>query len=121
MNDDYFTKLDEQLSALTSEGAHLDRWARWRPVDRAARRTFAALALVMVLAAVLVIEFPGSASGSAHRTAARAALGSDGRGSAARLAASLGASPTARPTAGPTAGPTVRLTPGPAAALGRLT
>ena len=105
MNDDYFTKLDEQLSALTSEGAHLDRWARWRPVDRAARRTIAALALVMVLAALLVIEFPGSASGSVHRTAARTALASDGGESAARLAASLAASPT----------------PGPTAALGQLT
>jgi aspartate aminotransferase-like enzyme len=73
MNDDYFAKLDEQLSALTAEGAHLDRWARWRPVDRAARRTFAALGLVMLLAAVLVIEFPGSASGRGQRTSARTA------------------------------------------------
>jgi hypothetical protein len=70
MNDDYFSKLDEQLSALTSEGAHLDRWARWRPVDRAARRTVAALGLVMLLAALLVIEFPGSASGSVQRATA---------------------------------------------------
>jgi aspartate aminotransferase-like enzyme len=66
MNDDYFAKLDEQLSALTAEGAHLDRWARWRPLDRAARRTVVALGLVMLLAALLVIEFPGSASGSVH-------------------------------------------------------
>ncbi len=76
MNDDYFTKLDEQLSTLTAEGAHLDRRARWRPVDRAARRTMAALALVMVLAALLVIEFPGSASGSVHRATARTTVGS---------------------------------------------
>jgi hypothetical protein len=73
MNDDYFTKLDEQLSALTSEGAHLDRRARWRPIDRAARRTVAALGLVVVLAALLVIEFPGSASGSVQRATAETA------------------------------------------------
>jgi aspartate aminotransferase-like enzyme len=73
MNDDYFTKLDEQLSALTSEGAHLDRWARWRPLDRAARRTVAALGLVVLLAALLVIEFPGSASGRAQRATAQTA------------------------------------------------
>jgi hypothetical protein len=73
MNDDYFTKLDEQLAALTSEGAHLDRRARWRPVDRAARRTVAALGLVVLLAALLVIEFPGSASGNARRATAQTA------------------------------------------------
>jgi hypothetical protein len=67
MNEDYFTRLDEQLSELTMEGAHLDRRARWRPLDRVARRTVEALALVVVLAALLVIEFPGSASGSVQR------------------------------------------------------
>jgi hypothetical protein len=96
MNDDYFTKLDEQLSALTSEGAHLDRWARWRPVDRAARRTVAALGLVVLLAALLVIEFPGSASGSVHRATARTALGSLDGGA---HVASVGRGPTATPTA----------------------
>jgi hypothetical protein len=73
MNDDYFTKLDEQLAALTSEGAHLDRWARWRPLDRAARRTVAALGLVVLLAALLMVEFPGSASGSMPRATAQTA------------------------------------------------
>ena len=73
MSDDYFSKLDEQLSALTSEGAHLDRRAWWRPVDRAARRTVAALGLVVLLAALLVIEFPGSASGSVQRATAQTA------------------------------------------------
>ena len=87
MNDDYFTKLDEQLSALTSEGAHLDRWARWRPVDRAARRAVAALALVVLLAALLVVEFPGSASGSVQRATAQATPGS------------LASGPTVAPTA----------------------
>ncbi|MFZ0387330.1 MAG: hypothetical protein WAL22_16835 [Solirubrobacteraceae bacterium] len=87
MNDDYFTKLDEQLSALTSEGAHLDRRARWRPVDRAARRTVAALALVMLLAALLVIEFPGSASGSVQRANAQTAPAKIGSGPAAASAA----------------------------------
>jgi hypothetical protein len=87
MNDDYFTKLDEQLSALTSEGAHLDRRARWRPVDRAARRTVAALALVMLLAALLVIEFPGSASGSVQRATAQTAPAKIGSGPAAASAA----------------------------------
>jgi hypothetical protein len=96
MNDDYFSKLDEQLSALTSQGAHLDRWARWRPVDRAARRTIAALGLVMLLAAVLVIEFPGSASGRARATTAqtvqiaRAAPASVDGGAAAPPAAARG-------------------------------
>jgi hypothetical protein len=96
MNDDYFTKLDEQLSALTSEGAHLDRWARWRPVDRAARRTIAALGLVVLLAALLVIEFPGSASGSVHRATARTALASIGGGP---LVAIIASGPTAAPAA----------------------
>ena len=73
MNDDYFSKLDEQLSALTSAGAHLDRRARWRPIDRAARRTVAALGLVVLLAALLMIEFPGSASGRVQRATARTA------------------------------------------------
>jgi hypothetical protein len=98
MNDDYFTKLDEQLSALTSEGAHLDRWARWRPVDRAARRTIAALGLVMLLAALLVIEFPGSASGSAHRTTARTALGSRGDGTLVANRAGARTAPVGRLT-----------------------
>jgi hypothetical protein len=97
MNDDYFTKLDEQLSALTSEGAHLDRRARWRPIDRAARRTIAALGLVMLLAALLVIEFPGSASGRGHRTTARTALGSHGGGELAANRASGPIAPLGRP------------------------
>ncbi len=95
MNDDYFTKLDEQLSALTSEGAHLDRWARWRPIDRAARRTVAALGLVVLLGGLLVIEFPGSASGSEHRANAPTA----GTVHSARItqvtASNLGSGPTA--------------------------
>jgi hypothetical protein len=90
VNDDYFTKLDEQLSALTSEGAHLDRWARWRPLDRAARRTIAALGLVMLLAALLVIEFPGSASGNVQRATAQATPGSLTSGGTAGPTAPLG-------------------------------
>jgi hypothetical protein len=95
VSDDYFTKLDEQLSALTSQGAHLDRWARWRSIDRAARRTIAGLGLVMVLAALLVIEFPGSASGRAQRPAAQKvqtaqAVPSIGSGSVAAPAAARG-------------------------------
>jgi aspartate aminotransferase-like enzyme len=101
MSDDYFTKLDEQLSALTLEGAHLDRWARWRSIDRAARRTIAALGLVIVLAALLVIEFPGSASGRAQRATAQTAqtvqmvrtarvIPSIGSGSGAALTAARG-------------------------------
>jgi hypothetical protein len=95
MNDDYFTKLDEQLSALTSEGAHLDRWARWRPLDRAARRTVAALGLVMVLAGLLVIEFPGSASGSERRANAQAARTAHAAHSTQATASNLGSRPTA--------------------------
>ena len=98
MSDDYFTKLDEQLSALTSEGAHLDRWARWRPLDRAARRTIAALGLVIVLAALLVIEFPGSASGRGHRTTAPTALRSDVAGALVANRAGGLTAPLGRPT-----------------------
>jgi aspartate aminotransferase-like enzyme len=97
MNDDYFTKLDEQLSALTSEGAHLDRWARWRPLDRAARRTVAALGLVVLLAGLLVIEFPGSASGSEHPANAQAARTSHAARSTHAIASNLGSGPTASP------------------------
>jgi hypothetical protein len=83
MNDDYFTKLDEQLSELTSEGAHL---------DRAARRTVAALGLVVLLAGLLVIEFPGSASGSVQRATAQTAVGSLGSGTVAAATAPPGRS-----------------------------
>jgi hypothetical protein len=95
MNDDYFTKLDEQLSALVSEGAHLDRWARWRPLDRAARRTVAALGLVVLLAGLLVIEFPGSASGSEHQANAPAARPAHSAGITQATASNLGSGPTA--------------------------
>ena len=72
MNDDYFTRLDRQLAQLTMDGAHVDPTARWRSgqwsaVQRGARRTVVAVALALVLAALLVIEFPGSATGSVHR------------------------------------------------------
>ena len=96
MTDDYFTKLDEQLSALTSKGAHLDRWARWRSIDRAARRTVAALGLVMLLAALLVIEFPGSASGRVHRSTAPTARGGHGGGELVANHASRPAAPFGR-------------------------
>jgi aspartate aminotransferase-like enzyme len=109
MNDDYFTKLDEQLSALTSEGAHLDRWARWRPLDRVARRTVAALGLVMFLAALLVVEFPGSASGSEHRATAQAAQSAQ----TAQRAQSAHTAQIAQASA-------VSLANGPTARLGRL-
>jgi hypothetical protein len=103
MNDDYFTKLDEQLSALTSEGAHLDRRAWWRPIDRAARRTVAALGLVVLLAALLVIEFPGSASGSVQRATAQTAQ-------TARTAQTTQTTQTAQTASGggPVAAPTTR-------------
>jgi hypothetical protein len=78
MNDDYFSRLDRQLAQLTMEGTHLDpptRWSseRWSALERAARRTVAAVALALLLAALLVIEFPGSASGSVHRQNGRVA------------------------------------------------
>jgi hypothetical protein len=95
MNDDYFTKLDEQLAALTSKGAHLDRRARWRPLDRAARRTVAALGLVVVLAALLMIEFPGSASGSAQRATAQMASIAGGPAAAPIVPRPIAASPIA--------------------------
>ena len=94
MNDDYFTKLDEQLSALTSEGAHLDRWARWRALDRAARRAAAALGLVVLLAGLLVIEFPGSASGSEHRANTQAARTAHAAHSTQAIASNLASRPT---------------------------
>jgi hypothetical protein len=90
MNDDYFSRLDEQLSELTLAGAHLERRGRWRPLDRLARRTIEALALVVVLAALLVIEFPGSASGSVQRPTTPAAVASVSGGPLAAPAAAQG-------------------------------
>ena len=81
MNDDYFTKLDEQLSALTVRGRPPRSLGAVATVDRAARRTIAALALVVLLAALLVIEFPGIGQRQrAARATARTALTARRRG-----------------------------------------
>jgi hypothetical protein len=89
MSDDYFTRLDRQLAQLTVTGTHLERSPRWPPacwstLERAVRRTAVVVSLAIVLAAVLVVEFPGSATGSVHRRGAPVALaGAGDRGAAA--------------------------------------
>lgn len=68
MSEDYFTHLDRRLAELTRAGAHLDPAdRRWSMIEQAARRTAAVVSVAIILAAMLVIEFPGSASGRAHR------------------------------------------------------
>lgn len=72
MSDDYFARLDRVLAQLTTAGAHLDppsRFStqRWSALEHIARRTAVVVCLAIVLATLLVIEFPGSASGSVHR------------------------------------------------------
>ena len=63
--------LGANISAIVT--SDLARSGLFRPIDRAARRTVAALGLVVLLAALLMIEFPGSASGSAQRATAQTA------------------------------------------------
>lgn len=72
MSDDYFTRLERELAGLTRAGVHLDpprRWSlpRWSALERLARRTAIVASVAIFLAALLVVEFPGSASGRAHR------------------------------------------------------
>ncbi len=74
MSEDYFTRLDRQLAQLTLAGAHLDPAAhRWSAFEHAVRRTAAVVAMTIALAAMLVIEFPGSASGRVHEAAVHCA------------------------------------------------
>lgn len=71
MSEDYFRRVERQLAALTSIGTHVIPPRRtghpWTVVERVARRTAAGALMVAILATALVIEFPGSASGSVHR------------------------------------------------------
>jgi hypothetical protein len=70
VSEDYLTRLEGQLAQLTLAGAHLDAPGhRRQALEHAVRRAAAVVALSLVLAAMLVIEFPGSASGRAHRGA----------------------------------------------------
>ncbi len=97
MTDDYFTRLDRQLAQLTLAGAHLDlpgRWSvqRWGALEHVARRTAVVVSLALVLATLLVIEFPGSASGSVHR---RDALVAAAAGDLHRVAVAPPGSPDA--------------------------
>jgi len=105
MSDDYFIRLERQLAQLTMTGIQPRRLlrSRWAALDRFARRTAIAFSTAIVLAALLVVEFPGSASGSVHRHG-RAAVASLARPSLARPSLG-GATPAARVTAaGPLGG-----------------
>ncbi len=67
MNGDYFDRLEAQLAGLTRAGTHLDtvQEGNRRPARALLRRGTIMLLLAVVLAASLVSEFPGSASGRA--------------------------------------------------------
>jgi hypothetical protein len=68
MSDGYFERLEVELSALTRSGAHLDR--RRSPLAPRTRRAAVALLLSLVLAVVLVSEFPAAARGQSARMSA---------------------------------------------------
>jgi hypothetical protein len=66
VSEDYLSRLEGQLAQLTLAGAHLDAPGHRRhALEHGVRRAAAVIALSLVLAAMLVIEFPGSASGRA--------------------------------------------------------
>jgi hypothetical protein len=74
MTSDFFDRLDAELAELTRQGAH--RTVRDRTFRRAGqlvRRSVAFALVAVVLAAVLVSEFPASASGHAQGGRAPAA------------------------------------------------
>jgi hypothetical protein len=97
MSDDYFTRLERQFAQLTMAGAHLEPPRRWSvprcsALLHVARRTVVIVSLVTVLAVVLVIEFPGSATGSMHRRGGLviAAVARPDQGAGAILARRIG-------------------------------
>ena len=67
MSDNFFDRLESELGGLARQGAHLDGMPRRdrRRIVALIRRSAAIAALALVLAAVLVSEFPGSARGRA--------------------------------------------------------
>lgn len=68
MSSDFFDRLDTELAELTRQGAHLVVGHRaYRRTSRMLRRGAAFGLMTLALAAALVSEFPGSASGHARR------------------------------------------------------
>ena len=67
MSGNFFDRLEAELGGLARQGAHLDgvTGRDRRRVVALIRRSAAIVALAVVLAAVLVSEFPASASGRA--------------------------------------------------------
>jgi membrane-associated PAP2 superfamily phosphatase len=71
MSGDFFDRLDVELAELTRQGAHLTVGGGvYRRAGRLMRRGVVFALVAVTLAAVLVSEFPGSASG--HAQVARA-------------------------------------------------
>jgi hypothetical protein len=66
MSHDFFDRLDAELGQLTRSGAHLAIGDRaYHRAGRLVRRAAMFALVAVALAAVLVSEFPGSASGHA--------------------------------------------------------
>jgi hypothetical protein len=66
MSSDFFDRLDAELAQLTRQGAHLVGHRAYRRASRMLRRGVAFGLMTLALAAALVSEFPGSASGHAR-------------------------------------------------------
>ena len=67
MSPDFFDRLDAELAGLTRHGAHLTVGVSpYRRAGRLVRRGVVFALVAVALAAVLVSEFPGSASGHAQ-------------------------------------------------------
>ena len=67
MSSDFFDRLDMELAGLTRHGAHLTAGdSAYRRVGRLVRRGVVFALVAVALAAALVSEFPGSASGHAQ-------------------------------------------------------
>ncbi len=73
MSSDFFDRLDAELAGLTRQGAHLVGHRTYRRASRVLRRSVAFGLMTLALAAALVSEFPGSASGHARMAQARTA------------------------------------------------
>ena len=74
MNGDFFDRLNAELAELTRQGAHLSVGDRaYRRARRLVRRGVMFALVAVSLAAVLVSEFPASASGHAQVAQALAA------------------------------------------------
>ncbi len=73
MSSDFFDRLDAELADLTRQGAHLVGHRTYRRAGRVLRRGVAFGLMTLALAAALVSEFPGSASGHARTAQVRTA------------------------------------------------